>query len=70
MLSTILSLVSAITFVLPGLIVWEYAIPMAIASTIGGYTGGYHSRKVTNPNFIRGFVLLVGVVMTVVFFAR
>ncbi len=69
-LSAILSLASAITFVLAGLIVWEYAILMAIASTIGGYAGGYYSRKITNPNLIRGFVVLVGVMMTMVFFTR
>ena len=69
-LSAILSLASAVTFVLAGLIVWEYAIPMAIASTIGGYAGGFYSRKIRNPAIIRGFVVLVGVVMTALFFLR
>ncbi len=69
-MSAILSLASAIAFIAAGLIAWEAAIPMAISATIGGFFGARMSRKVSNDTLLRLFVVLVGVVMTVVFFMR
>ncbi|WP_108482667.1 sulfite exporter TauE/SafE family protein [Oceaniglobus ichthyenteri] len=68
-LSAILSLTSAIAFILAGLIVWKVAIPMALAATAGGYFGAYTSRRIKNTNILRWFVVFVGAVMTVLFFA-
>lgn len=69
-LSAILSLTSALAFMFAGLIVWEAAIPMALAATAGGYAGARLSRLVTNQVWLRGFVVLVGAVMTGLFFLR
>ncbi|MGB0927794.1 MAG: sulfite exporter TauE/SafE family protein [Pikeienuella sp.] len=68
-LSALLSLVAAGTFIAAGLISWEHAIPMAIASAIGGYVGGYYSRKITRTDYLRAFVVIVGLVMAILFFA-
>lgn len=68
-LSALLSLVAAGTFVAAGMIVWEYAIPMAVASAIGGYAGGYYSRKIKRTDYLRAFVVAVGLVMAILFFA-
>jgi uncharacterized membrane protein YfcA len=68
LLSAILSVTSAIAFIVAGLIAWKFAIPMAIATAVGGYGGAALSRKVKNTNYLRGFVVLVGAIMTVIFF--
>ncbi len=69
-LSALLSLTSTLAFMLAGLIAWKFALPMAIASALGGYAGAHYSRKVKNTAVLRGFVVVVGVVMTVLFFMR
>ncbi|WP_322866118.1 sulfite exporter TauE/SafE family protein [Aquicoccus sp. G2-2] len=70
LLSAILSVTSAVTFIAAGLIAWKFAVPMAIATAIGGYGGAELSRKVKNTDYLRGFVVLVGAIMTVIFFAQ
>lgn len=69
-LSGLLSLVSAATFVLAGLIVWELALPMAVSAAIGGYVGARASRTITRTDLLRHFVTAVGAVMALVFFLR
>lgn len=68
-LSALLSLVAAGTFIAAGLISWEHAIPMAAASAIGGYVGGRASRMITRTDYLRAFVIAVGLVMAALFFA-
>lgn len=67
-LSAILSLTSAIAFTWAGLIVWDVAIPMAVAATTGGYFGAHMSRHIKNTDILRAFVVFVGSVMTILFF--
>jgi hypothetical protein len=67
-LSAILSLTSVAAFIIAGLIVWDVTIPMAFAATAGGYIGARMSRLIKNTNIIRVFVVLVGAVMTLLFF--
>ncbi|SEN47975.1 hypothetical protein SAMN05216227_101525 [Pseudorhodobacter antarcticus] len=69
-LSAALSLISALAFVAAGLIVWQAAVPMAIASALGGFAGGHYSRKITNTALLRLFITAVGVGMSVLFFLR
>lgn len=69
-LSAILSLISALTFITAGLIAWEQALVMAGSATLGGYVGAHQSRKIVRTDILRHFVLVVGVVMTVIFFVR
>lgn len=69
LLSAVLSLVSVITYATAGLIAWEQAVTLAIATTIGGYLGGHYARKVP-PRLLRFGIILVGTVLTVVFFLR
>lgn len=70
MLSAILSLLSAATFVIAGLIAWKPALVVAVTITLGGYLGAVVSKRITNTDYLRYFVTLVGAVMTVVFFVR
>ena len=69
-LSALLSLVSAATFIVAGLIAWEQALVMATSSAVGGFVGAHYSRKITRMDLLRHFVTAVGVIMTVIFFIR
>jgi uncharacterized membrane protein YfcA len=67
-LSAILSLISAGTFIVAGLIAWKPALAMMLFSTLGGYLGATFSRKIKRTDLLRLFVTAVGVVMTIKFF--
>lgn len=69
-LAAILSLTSTIAFVIAGLIAWEAAIPMAIAAALGGHAGGFWSRRIVNTALLRAFVVMTGLVMTLMFFLK
>jgi uncharacterized protein len=59
--------VAVITFIIKGLILWPQAIVMLVGAIIGGYAGAYYARKI-DPRWVRGFVILVGTIMTIYFF--
>ncbi|AVO39750.1 sulfite exporter TauE/SafE family protein [Pukyongiella litopenaei] len=69
LLSAVLSLVSVITYATAGLIAWEPAVILAIATTIGGYLGGHYARRIS-PELLRYAIITVGAVLTVVFFLQ
>jgi uncharacterized protein len=69
-LSAVLSLISALTFVTAGLIAWEQALVMAGSATLGGYIGAHQSRKIVRTDILRHFVLAIGAIMTLIFFVR
>lgn len=69
-LSAVVSLVSALTFVASGLIAWKPALVMAIFATIGGYLGANMSRRIVRTDLLRYFVTAIGLIMAVVFFLR
>lgn len=68
LLSAVLSLISAATFVAAGLIAWQPALLMAVSATLGGYAGERLSRRIVRTDLLRVFIVLVGAVMTVAFF--
>ncbi|GAC1350395.1 MAG: sulfite exporter TauE/SafE family protein [Ktedonobacteraceae bacterium] len=61
--------VAVIIFVIRGVVVWPEAIVMLVGAIIGGYGGAFYARKI-DQRWIRGFVTLVGVTMTIYFFIR
>jgi uncharacterized protein len=69
LLTTFINGVAVIIFIIRGIVVWPQAIVMVIGAIIGGYTGAYFARKI-DQRLIRGFVILVGVSMTIYFFLR
>lgn len=68
--SSSLSLVSTLTFIMAGIIDWRYALPLAISSALGGYVGASQSRKIKNTALLRHFVTAVGAVMSLLFFLK
>lgn len=61
--------VAIILFIIFGIIVWFNALIMIVGAMLGGYGGVYFARKI-DQRFVRGFVLLVGAVMTIYFFYK
>ncbi|HEY1349327.1 MAG TPA: sulfite exporter TauE/SafE family protein [Ktedonobacteraceae bacterium] len=61
--------VAVITFVLARAVVWQDVLVMIVGALAGGYGGVYYARKL-DPRAVRGFILLVGSVMTVYFFFK
>lgn len=68
-LSFILSAISVATFALAGIVAWPQALVMMAAATIGGYAGAPLARALP-PSVVRAVVILVGTVMSLVFFVR
>ncbi|WP_099826289.1 sulfite exporter TauE/SafE family protein [Oceaniglobus indicus] len=70
LMSAILSVVSAVMFIVADLIAWDVALILALATATGGYIGAKVSRRIVRTDLLRGFVVAVGAVMTVLFFLR
>lgn len=68
-LSFVLSLISVAAFAVAGKVLWGEALVMMLAATLGGYQGAALSRLLPVA-WVKGVVVLVGLVMTVVFFLR
>lgn len=69
LLATSFTILSILVFGIGGLIAWPQAITMMIGSTIGGYAGGRLAKRV-NTTYLRGVVLMFGLVLSLVYFAR
>ena len=68
-LSVVVSAVSVAAFALAGLVVWPQALAMAAANIAGGYAGARLAR-VLPPVIIRATIIVIGLGMSVIFFAR
>src|SRR5437763_8662559 len=69
LLATLINGVAVVIFILRGVVAWPQTIVMVIGAIIGGYAGAYYARKI-DQRWIRGFVILVGISMTIYFFVR
>ena len=67
--SLVLSLLSVATFALAGAIAWGPAVLMMAAATAGGYVGARGAKRLP-VGAVRAVVIVTGVVMSGVFFAR
>ena len=61
--------VALVIFIAGGAIQWKYGAAMAVGATLGGYLTAFFARKI-DARYVRRFVIVVGWVMTVYFFAR
>jgi len=68
-LSFVLSAASVLTFALAGVVYWKEAIVMMMAATVGGYVGARLARRMPVA-MVKLIVIIVGLVMTTVFFMR
>ena len=66
LLSGLTSLVAVVVFVLQGMVAWPPTMVMMGGALIGGFLGGRLAR-VLPPNLIRGIVITVGTILTVIY---
>lgn len=69
LMATIINGVAVLLFVLTGAIYWPQALIMIVGAIIGGYTGATYAQRI-DPVRVRQFVIVVGCVMTCIFFYR
>ena len=67
--SFVLSLLSVLAFALAGAIVWPQAVWMMLWATLGGWLGARLARRLP-ALWVRRLVVLTGLAMSAVFFAR
>ncbi len=68
LLATSFTLFSILVFGVGGLIAWPQAIAMMVGSSIGGYAGSRLAKRM-NTRYLRGVVIVFGVV-SIVYFVR
>ncbi len=61
--------VAVVTFIIAGAVYWPEAIVMIAGAIVGGFSGASIARKL-DQRIVRGFVILVGTVMTIYFFVK
>lgn len=67
--SLVLSWLSVAAFVVAGAIAWKEGLLMMVAATVGGYFGARWSKRLPVA-WVRGGVVVTGLVMSAVFFYR
>jgi len=68
-LSAAVNGVAVVAFIVARAIYWPEAIVMTVGAVLGGYFGAHYAQRLPQA-WVRGFVILVGVGMTVYFFVR
>ncbi|MFB3737820.1 MAG: sulfite exporter TauE/SafE family protein [Candidatus Velamenicoccus archaeovorus] len=66
-LSFVVNVTAAVFFLFSGKVVWSVALTMAVGALIGGMIGGRLAGRIP-PRTLRGVVVAVGLVVTVVYF--
>ncbi len=67
-LASIINAVTIVIFIWKGIIIWNLAIPMALAAIVGGYLGARLALKLSKEA-VRWVVIAIGVGVTIYFFA-
>ena len=68
-MASVINGVAVLLFVVNGAIYWPQALVMIVGAIIGGYAGATFAQRI-NPLRVRQFVIVVGCVMTFIFFYR
>ena len=69
LLGGVINGVASVTFVFTKAIVWPQAMVTTLGAIVGGYAAAHYAQKLPQ-SWIRTFVILVGVTMTIYFFVR
>ncbi|MGF1908760.1 sulfite exporter TauE/SafE family protein [Vibrio kasasachensis] len=67
LVSSCVSLSAIVIFLSQGVIAWLPGLAVLVGSVIGGYVAARVSRQI-NPNYVRNFVTVSSIVMTIYFF--
>jgi uncharacterized membrane protein YfcA len=68
-LSTVIYSVAVATFTIAGAVSWPHTLVMLVTGTLGGYLGARVARQLPAA-LIRGFVILIGAVLTIYYFGK
>ncbi|MDR0808410.1 MAG: sulfite exporter TauE/SafE family protein [Gemmobacter sp.] len=69
LLSGLMAIFATLAFAAAGLIAWREGLIMAVATTAGGWLGARFARRLPQV-WLRGGVIVTGLVMTAIFLAR
>ena len=69
LVSALLTAIAVAIYATGGMVQWQQALVMMVAATLGGYLGARVARKIS-PQWLRGGIVLTGVVMAGLFFGR
>jgi uncharacterized membrane protein YfcA len=69
LLAVLMNAAAVVTFIIAGLVHWKLTIIAAIAAIIGGYVGIHAARRLPEI-LVKGFVIFVGLILTVYFFMK
>ncbi len=69
LLATLMNVAAVATFVATGLVEWRPALVLSAGSIAGSLVGMAAATRVP-PRYVRGFIILVGVALTVGFFVK
>ena len=69
LMASVINGAAVVIFIFSGVIYWPQAIVMVVGAIIGGYAGATYAQRL-NPQRVRQFVIVVGSVLTVIFFYR
>ena len=50
---------TVVIFVVEGVVVWPYALAMAVAAIVGGYLGAHFARRLPAV-YVRALVIVIG----------
>jgi uncharacterized membrane protein YfcA len=69
LLQTAINGVATVIFAFSPLVEWKYALPMALASAVGGFLGIAIARRMPQ-NTLRAVILAVGTIVTILYFVK
>ena len=69
LLSAVIYSITILTFIVAGAVSWPHTLVMVVTASLGGYWGARVARNIRGP-WLRRVVILVGVALTVYYFAK
>jgi uncharacterized membrane protein YfcA len=69
LLALLMNVAAVVTFIVAGLVHWQWTIVVAVGAFAGGYAGVHAARRVPAQT-VKSFVVAVGLVLTVYFFMK
>ena len=69
LLAVLMNAAAVVTFIIAGLVHWQWTIIVALGAIAGGYAG-LHAVRIVPPTIVKSFVVAVGVALTIYFFVK